>query len=196
MKIDLRVRKIEPNGSFEDGVVEVGSEDEAVRWLTLRPHCVEVLGVATYGVDRATVERLRAATRPLDADERIAQRAVENVIERAAILRDAEARATQLAAVDAHREAMKTADPDRIMEIHWTYDHGLRLLDEADPRPIPEAAREAVRAWIDERNAWVKDRGQIVGEATLKVWPGPVPAGSERVAEGRFFPVTAPETLH
>jgi len=48
-------------------------------------------------------------------------------------------------------------------------------------------------AWISGRNDWVAGRGQIVGEATVKVFPGKLPAGQdERVKEGRFFPCTAP----
>jgi hypothetical protein len=38
----------------------------------------------------------------------------------------------------------------------------------------------------------VKDRGQIVGEATVKVWPLTVPKDDERVQSGRFVPVSAP----
>jgi hypothetical protein len=55
-------------------------------------------------------------------------------------------------------------------------------------------ARDAVLAWIAERNEWVAARGQTVGECTVKVWPGKMPAKEdERVKEGRFVPVTADE---
>jgi hypothetical protein len=39
----------------------------------------------------------------------------------------------------------------------------------------------------------VKDRGQVVGDAKVMVWPGPIPAsdGGERVKRGTFIPVTA-----
>jgi hypothetical protein len=76
------------------------------------------------------------------------------------------------------------------MEIQWRFDSGMRLTDPLDTRPITEAARDAVFAFIAERNEWVEKRGQCVGECTVKVWPGKLPAGKEeRVAEGRFVPV-------
>ncbi len=43
-----------------------------------------------------------------------------------------------------------------------------------------------------ERQEWVKSRGQIVGEATVTVWPAEMPEGTtERVQSGTFVPVTA-----
>lgn len=86
---------------------------------------------------------------------------------------------------------MKTADPNRPMKIHFTYSGGLSLTDPDRPRSISAEARAAAEEWIAERSDWVKDHSQIIGEANLTVYPGPVPKGQDRVLEGQFFPVTA-----
>jgi hypothetical protein len=194
MKVDLRVRNLK---TTEDGSVSFEDEVLARAWLSSRPRFVEVLGVASYGLPDELIKSLRASTRELDADEKAAQRALDQANEAALRKRAEEKREKEVAEAKAHRESMKTADPDRAMEIHWTYDGGMKLSDAADPRPITEDARAAVMAWIAERNEWVRGRGQIVGEANVSVWPGKLPDGvSERVRQGSFFPCTAPETIH
>jgi hypothetical protein len=81
------------------------------------------------------------------------------------------------------------------MDVHWRYDTGMKLQDPADPREITAEARDAVMAWIRERDEWVANRGQVVGDAKVTVWPGPIPASDngERVKRGSFIPVTAPK---
>jgi hypothetical protein len=189
----LRIRNLQTR---EGGVVAFETEPEAALWLKDRPRFVEVLGVAGQTeIPTDVQERLRAILRPLDEDEKLAARQLELTIEKEDLERQTEARKREIEAAQKHAEAMRTGDPDRLMEIHWRFDKGMNLTDPVDPRAITDAAREAVLAWVAERNEWVAGRGQCVGECTVKVWPGKMPAGSEeRVKEGRFFPVSAEET--
>jgi hypothetical protein len=190
--IQLRIRNLQ---THENSVVAFEAEPEAALWLKQRPRFVEVLGVAGQtAIPMDLQERLRAVLRPLDDDERLAVRALELEIEKKDLERQTEARKREIEAAQKHAEAMRTADPDRLMEIHWRFDKDMSLTDPVDPRAVTDAAREAVLAWIAERNEWVAGRGQCVGECTLKVWPGKMPAGAEeRVKEGRFTPVSAEE---
>jgi hypothetical protein len=187
--IKLRIRNL---ATCETGVAAFETEAEALLWLKDRPRFVDVLGVAGQTpIPMEVQDRLRATMRPLDADERLAEREMELAAEKDDLEREKEARAKELEAQKKHEEAMRTADPERLMEIHWRFDGEMRLTDAADPRPITDAARAAVHAWIAERDEWVAGRGQCVGECTVKVWPGKMPPEeSDRVKEGRFFPVT------
>ena len=70
-------------------------------------------------------ERLRAAMRPLDADERIAEREIELGH------REGGPRARQggppeggRGAAQKHKEALRTADPERLMEVALALRHG------------------------------------------------------------------------
>ena len=191
MPFELRVRDLRTG---ENSVAEFETPDAAHAWLKERPRFVEALGVATYGVSAEVSAKLRAASRPLDEEERKLEKILADAVEAAAQARVALEQKKSQAAAAEHRAAQATADPNRTMEIHWTFDRGMELVDKADPRAITEDAKLAVLAWIAERNDWVKERGQIVGDATLTVWPGPLPAkaGGERIERGRFIPVTAP----
>ena len=193
MAIKLRIRNLKTR---ENGVVEFEAEPGAAVWLKDRPRFVEVLGVAGQtAIPMDLQERLRAILRPLDEDERLVARELELAVEKEDLERQTEARKREIEAAQKHAEAMRTGDPDRLMEIHWRFDKGMNLTDPVDPRAITDAAREAVLAWVAERNEWVAGRGQCVGECTVKVWPGKMPPGTEeRVKEGRFFPVSAEET--
>lgn len=189
--IDLRVRDL------QSGVVSVKAFDGAAAaeaWLAERPRFTEVLGVATAGLDAAVNARLKAAMRPLDAEEKALEAKLEAESAAAAAERQAAQRAKEQAAAAAHRTAMASADPNRVMEVHWRYDREMELTDPSDARPIPDEARAAVLAWVRERDEWVAGRGQVVGDAKVTVWPGPLPAsaGGERVKGGTFIPVTAP----
>jgi hypothetical protein len=188
-KIDLRVRDLqsgdEKNVAFED-------EGAARAWLLARPRMIEGLGVATHGLDPALSQALKEAMRPLDEDELRARVVLLAVHDATRAEQELAARAAALAAAEEHRKAMREADPQRPMTIHWTYDGGMHLADAADPREITVEARAALLAWIEERNEWVRGRAQIVGEVTLTLWPSTVPAGKERVQQGTFLPVTAP----
>jgi hypothetical protein len=187
--IQLRIRNLKTR---ETGVAAFETEAEARRWLEERPPFVEAMGIAGQTpVPMEVQERLRAAMRPLDADERLAERELELALEKEDLEREKEARKAEQEAHQRHLESMRTADPDRLMEVHWRFDAGMRLTDAHDPRPIPDVAREAILAWIAERNEWVAGRGQTVGECTVKVWPGKLPPKQdERVKEGRFVPVS------
>ena len=193
MALALRIRNLQTR---ENAVVSFETEPEAALWLRERPSLVEVLGVAGQeAIPMDVQDRLRAAMRPLDADERLALGALELALEKESLERQTEARKRELEAAQKHAEAMRTADPERLMDVHWRFDTGMKLADPVDPRAITDAARDAVLAWIAERNEWVAGRGQCVGECTVKVWPGTMPAGAEeRVQEGRFTPVSAEET--
>lgn len=190
MPIKLRIRNLKTR---ETGVAAFEAEADALVWLKQRPAFVDVMGVAGQTpVPMEVQDRLRAAMRPLDADEQLAEREMELSVEKEELEREKEARQYEVEQQAKHVEAMRTADPERLMEIHWRFDGEMRLTDPHDPRPITDAAREAVLAWIAERNEWVAGRGQCVGECTLKVWPGKLPSkDSDRVKEGRFFPVSA-----
>lgn len=192
MPIKLRIRNLKTR---ETGVAAFETEAEALLWLKQRPPMVDVMGVAGQTpVPMEVQDRLKAAIRPLDADEQLAERELELAAEQEEIAREKEARAKAVEEEAKHKEAMRTADPERLMEITWRFNGEMRLTDQHDPRPITDAAREAVLAWIAERNEWVAGRGQCVGECTVKVWPGKLPKpDADRVKEGRFFPVTAQE---
>jgi hypothetical protein len=190
--IQLRIRNLQ---SREVGIVAFETESEALTWLKARPPFVEVQGMAgQVHVLAGVQERLRAGMRALDADERLAQREMELAREKEDLERERVARAHEVEAQARHQETLRTADPERLMEIRWRFDSGMILTDAHDTRSIPDAAREAVLAWIAERNEWVAGRGQTVGECTVKVWPGTLPPKEgERVKEGRFVPVSADE---
>jgi hypothetical protein len=172
---------------------EFENEEATIAFLRERPRFTEVLGVVFEGLTPEQNARLKAAMRPLDDEERAASQALDKARERAAEAVRAEREKAALAAQAAHREAMKTADPNRAMEIRYIYGNGLSIVDQADPRSISDEARDAVLAWVAERDEWVADRGQIVAEAKVTVWPGTLPKPtSDRVQGGTFIPVTAP----
>jgi len=190
-KLALRVRDLH---SGDRSVVEFESEGRAITWLRARPRFIEVLGVANLGIAAEVNERLRGALRPLDPEELALEKDLERRLDDEARAHNAEQQKRETAMAQAHRAAVAGADPNRPMEVHFRYDRDLELTDAADARPITPEAREAVMAWVRERDEWVKDRGQVVGDAKVTVWPGPLPAsaGGERVRSGTFIPVTGP----
>ena len=187
-KVSLRVRDLETGVERN---VELDNVDAARQWLVQRPRSVEALGVASE-LDRETSLALKAAMRPLDEAELRLQRELDAAAEALRAKREREGKAAELAAAEAHRTAAREADPNRPMQIRYRFDDGIKVAEHLDERPISDAAREAVDAWIAERNEWVSDRGQIVGEATVTVWPNAVPADSDRILHGTFIPVTGP----
>jgi hypothetical protein len=189
--IELRVRDLRTG---DTSIVGFDSEEIALAWLMERPRYTDVLGPARLDLPADVGGRLRCALRPLDEEEKKLERALDDAAAEAARKRNEEQRARELAARDAHRAAMKDADPNRVMEVHWMYNREMELTDHADERPITGEAREAVLAWVRERDEWVRDRGQVVGDAKVTVWPGPLPASAcgERVKHGSFIPITAP----
>ncbi len=189
-KITLKLQDLTKG---ESSFQEFDDEAATLAYLRARPAMVDVIGVAFEGLTPEQNARLKAAKRPLDAAEHAAEEhlaeAAEKASEVAAALRAKEVEGARAA----HREALKTADPNRPMEVRYLYNAGLSLVDAEDPRAISDEAREAVLAWVAERNEWVEGRGQIVGEAKVTVWPGVIgKKGSDRVQGGTFIPVTAP----
>ena len=187
-KLDLRVRDL---NSGVSSLVSFDSEEAATAWLVARPKFIEVLGVATLGLDNDANNRLKGSLRPLDPEEKVLERRLEAAIDAVTREREEEKMRREREASEAHRVALRGADPNRLMEVHWTFNSEMTLVDLADERKIPDEAREAVVAWVRERDEWVKDRNQVVGDAKVMVWPGPVPKGEERVKRGTFIPVTA-----
>jgi hypothetical protein len=190
-KLDLRVRDLR-TGETMHATFE--HEDDARVWLQDRPHMVEVLGVATHGLPREVYAMLRAAGRPLNSAEQALRDKFDEAAAREAREREAEAQRREAAEQEEYRRAMQNADPDRPMQLRFARDGGVTHQDSVDQRPIPEAARAAVLAWVAEREEWVRDRGQVVDEAQLVVWPGALPEGTtERVEPGgQFWPAPAP----
>jgi hypothetical protein len=188
-KIDLRVRDLNTGVA---SIMVFETEQAATAWLTARPKFTEVLGVGSMSIEHDMDMRLRAALRPLEDDEK----ALEQKLGSAATAKVRERQEAELkksqAAEEAHKNAMKTADPNRLMEVHWTFNAGMSLSDPSDGRAISDEVRDAVMAWVRERDEWVESRGQVVGDAKVTVWPNTVPKGEERVKRGTFIPVTAP----
>jgi len=190
MKITLKLEDLrQGDTSFR----EFDSEEATIAFLRERPRFTDVLGVVFEGLTPEQNNRLKASMRPLDEEERAASHALEQAKERAAeAAREASRKEAEIQQA-AQREALKGADPNRPMELRYRYDAGLALADPLDPREITPEAREAVLAWIAERNEWVEGRGQVVGEAKVSVWPAALPKpGADRVRGGTFVPVTAP----
>jgi hypothetical protein len=188
--VDLRLRNLE---SSELLIASFENEVDAMMWLRERPPMMEVLGVIAEREDPALHHTMRTVVRPLDADEAaiVARLDAADEVARA----EHEAREAQRARDEAaaHREAMRNADPNRPMQLSWSIDEGFSAMDPVDEREISAEVREAVLAWVRERDEWVAERGLVVGEATLTVWPGVLPAGESRVQPGgHFVPVLAP----
>lgn len=189
-KLDLRVRSLETGELFH---AAFDSEADACRWLMERPRWMEVLGVATHGLPKEVYSMLKTVARPLDREEQMLADRLDAKDEEARRAAEAESRRLDAEELEAYREEQRTADPNRPMTVHWHVTEGLSLDDPFDPREITPEAREAVLAWVRERDEWVKDRGQIIGEAIVTVWPAQLPDGEERVQRGgQFFPMEAP----
>lgn len=171
---------------------EAPDEDAAIAFLQARPRFTDVLGVVFEGLTREQNARLRAAMKPLDAEEKVAEALLAAAAQKAKDEAQAKRILEEEASRAAHRSALKNADPDRVMEMRYRYDTGLAPIDPADTRELCEEARAAIEAWLNERNEWVKERNQVVGDARLTVWPGKLPKpGVDRV-QGTFVPVAAP----
>jgi flagellar biosynthesis GTPase FlhF len=191
MKLDLQLRDLK-SGNRSPKTFE--SVDEARKWLVERPKYTEVLGIASHHVPAEVSNELRAAMRPLDAEEKLLEGQLAAAEDEAAEKRAAERRQRELAEAEKHRAELKDADPNRPMDLRYLYNKGVALVEQDDTRVISDEVKEAVAAWINERNEWVASRGQVVGDARIQVWPGPLPAGkTERVITGSFIPVTAPK---
>lgn len=187
-QFDLRVRNLATGDML---IASFESEEDVADYLVHRPEMMEVIGLKTDVEDPEIHSRLKQVVRPFDGEElaRVAMLDAQDALARAQ-QQAAEAKRAK-AEADAHREKMKTADPNRIMKITWSRTGGFVMLDPADEREITEAARDAIIAWVNERNEWVESRGLEVEEAVVEVWPGPLPAGGSRVLQGGRFTPTA-----
>lgn len=184
MNFDLNVRDLQKD---LEGTQTFESVDAAKAWLEDRPKFIQVLGVASLHISKEVGKELRACMRPLDEDERQLKEQLATNAEEAARQR---AKAMLQAEAERHRVEMASADPNRPMDVSYRYDTEMSLIDVADAREITPEARQAIMAWVNERNTWVKSRSQVVGVANVKVWPGPIPEGKgERVIMGDFVPV-------
>ncbi len=191
MAIELKIRDIR-TGKAQ--VAEFESIGDAESWLRERPPFVEVLGPPRQGaLDPADEMRLRDAMRPMDEQERAAQ-VSQDARDKEAMRKMMEAeKARQQKEMDARREAVKDADPNRLMHVAFERGKGMHNADPIDERPVTDAIRTAVLAWVAERDTWVHARGQYVNDAQVVAWPGPIPGGNEddRVQPGGQFNVLA-----
>jgi hypothetical protein len=189
-KISLRVRDLR-TGSL--GSVSFDTAEAAKAWLQERPKLVDVLGVVGSAIDHETDVSLRSAMRPLDAEEKAAEERLAAEDELRAVARAEQERAKAQQEREVARKEDAGANPNRPMTIRYRFDKGLSIGEPNDSREITAEAREAALAWVAERDSWVHDRGQCVGEASVQLWPGPLPAEArgERVLSGSFVPVTA-----
>jgi hypothetical protein len=189
VKVMLRVRDLK-TGIFDDQ--EFPSLEAARAWLVDRPRFEQVLGVPTEGIPVEVNQELKKICRPLDEEEKAAAESWEEAERNKRALKLAEQERERAKERAADEAEMAKADPKRLMKVRWTYDHG--FANGGDDREVPDVVKEAVLAWVAERNEWVEGRGQMVGDATVMAWPADVPAGEERIAYGgTFIPVTQSE---
>lgn len=191
MKIMLKLENMQTG---EPAMQEFADEEATIAWLQERPRFTDVLGVVFEGLTKEQNNRLKAAMRPYDDEEKAAEKALgDKRREEADAQRAARAKEDEKAQAAA-REAQKNLSPDRPMEVRYRYDSGLSLVDRDDTREISEEIKGLVMAWVAERNEWVESRGQIVGEAKVMVLPGALPKpGANRIQHGSFVPVTGPK---
>lgn len=179
----IKVRNLETDETL---VATLDNYQDALTFLGDRPRMMEIITVIS-DVSPVQMRELKDAMRPYDDDEKLhlANRAAQAV---EALRRAREAEEALSLAEDARaREAAKNADPARPIKVKWSLEEGCVKNDAFDPRELTDVVEQAVFAWIQERNAWVADRGQIVAEAEVEVYPLDIPEGSERVVRGGTF---------
>ena len=186
----IKVRNLETDEAL---VASLDNYEDALTFLSDRPHMMEIITVLS-DVSPKQMSELKEAMRAYDADEKAKMAGRAGLL--AEELRKArEHEETMAAAEEARaREAAKSADPARPMKVKWSIEEGCTSNDAFDPRPISAVVEQAVIAWVQERNGWVAERGQIVGEAEVEVYPLDVPEGGERIVRGgTFVPRLRPE---
>jgi hypothetical protein len=171
-------------------IATLDSFDDAVRFLQERPPMMEILTVIS-DVSPAEMRKLKEAMRPYDAEEKtVLARRAEMRAEMVRGEQEAEQRRAQEAA-EAERLRASSSDPDRPVKVRWTLDEGFSAGDAFDDRPLTDTIKDAVTAWVAERNEWVKSRGQFVAECDVEVWPNEVPQtgdGTRVLRGGSFIP--------
>lgn len=182
---EVKVRNLETGEMLVAGMPDC---ETCIQWLKERPKNIEIVTVLS-DVSPADSARLKEAMRPYDEDEMKLKAEYDKKATEAA-MRAYQREMVQMEALQSAAEENEAElDPNRPISVKYDADTGLVAVE--DTREIPPAARAACMAWIEERNSWVRDKGQLVGEAHLEVWPHEVPGGDEeqRVLEGgRFFP--------
>lgn len=190
-KLTLKLQNL---NTGETSFRELESEEAALDFLKDRPRFVDVLGVVFEGLTPDQNNRLKAAMRPLDADEQAAEKKIVEAKAQARAAAEAAREREALESMKAHQASMKKLGPNDPMEIRYRFDMGITPVDPADTRELSEELRGMVMAWVAERNEWVESRNQVVGEAKLTVYPGALPKpGMDRVQGGSFVPVAAPK---
>ena len=170
MKLDLQIRDLKSGNRAPKAFDSV---DAAKAWLKDRPKFSEVLGIASHHVPPEVSNELKQSSRPLDEEEKLLVRELDAAEEAAMRKRAEERMKKELAEAEKQRTEMKDADPNR---------------------PLTDEARKAAEEWVAERNTWVEGRNQVVGDAKLQIYPGPLPEGvTERIVTGTLIPVTAPK---
>ena len=190
--IDLRLRNLE---NSELLIASFENEVDAALWLRERPSMMEVLGVIAQSEDPALHQALRRAVRPLDPEEKEVVKRLDAEAERVYQAQLAEEERLALEERAAYKEALRSADPKRLMQVAWSLTGGFEPVDPMDEREINADVQQAVLAWVRERDEWVADRDMVVGEAVVTAWPLEVPAGDSRVQRGSTFtPVAKPKS--
>ncbi len=180
----IKVRNLETEETL---IATLDKYEDAVTWLSERPRFIEIVTVIS-DVSPKQMHELKEAMRPYDADEqaKISARAHE-MVDAVRKLREQEEARQNLEEARA-REAAKNADPNRPIKVQWSLDGGCKNSDPFDDRSISAVVEKAVLAWVQERNGWVADRGQMVAEAELEVYPNdPPPGETDRVVRGGHF---------
>lgn len=180
---EIKVRNLETDETL---IATLDSYEDALVWLQERPHLMEVVTVLS-DVSPKQMRELKEAMRPYDDDEKshMSSRASE-AIEAVRRVREAE-EARAAADEKLAREAAKHADPNRPMKVRWSMETGFSNNDAFDDRALTPVAEKAILEWVAERNGWVADRGQIVAEAEVEVYPNEVPEGESRILRGGQF---------
>ncbi len=186
-EFEVKVRNLETGEVLVAGMPD---SDTALAWLKERPKNIEIVSVLSE-CSPAESKRLKEAMRPYDADEMKLKAEYDRKAQKAAMDQYAkEMQEMQAMQAAAEADGGGELDPNRPLSVRYEVDAGFSVVD--DTRPLTDAAKAACLAWIEERNSWIKDKGQLVGEAHIEVWPNDVPEGDEdkRVLDGgRFFPL-------
>ncbi|MEM9189819.1 MAG: hypothetical protein AAGF12_11625 [Myxococcota bacterium] len=182
-EFQIKVRKMDTGEAL---VATLDSFEDAITFVTDRPEFMEILGVIS-DASASEHRRLKEAMRPYSEEETTLRKKLEaEHLKSVREMMEKQQRLDALAQEKARREAA-AADPNRPMEVLWDALDGYSLADAFDPREIPDVVKDAIAAWVAERNGWIEAKGQIVGEARIAVYPGPIPDGEERILEGGQF---------
>jgi hypothetical protein len=179
----IKVRNLETDETL---IATLDSYEDALKFLADRPHLMEVITVLS-DVSPVMMSEMKEAMRPYDEEEKakLAGRASALVDALKKQREDEEARAK--AEEERARAESKSLDPKRPQKVRWSLDDGFASNDPFDHRTVGAQAQARVTEWIKERNGWVADRGQIVAECEVEVYPEEIPEDEEAVLRGGKF---------